>query len=475
MEREAAATATASAPATVVSSGGASSSGPVSTGATSTGMTSKDTANKSSLSFKIGIADFTPFGFMDFTTIYRNRTAGGGGGTNFGGFPFQNSNLGQLSETRFTAQNSRLGLRVDSTVQDAKVMGYVETDFLGNAAGNLNVTSNSATLRMRLYFADIRKNEWEFLAGQSWSMLTPNRKGISPLPSDIFYTQVVDFNYTSGLTWTRQPQIRAVYHASNELTLGLSAESSDQYVGGGVVLPAGFSASQVDTGAASNSANATPNSVPDFIGKVAFDTKIADLPYHFELAGLYRNFEINTIASGVSTNVSKAGYGVSGGLVVGVLPNLNVVASGFLSKGGGRYIGNTSAPDFVVRSPDASGNFGIKTVQASSAIVGLEWAAIPSTNLYAYYSIVDIGKSYDNNTGPFVGYGFTGSASSNNHMIDEYTVGASHTLWKNPTYGALQLLLQLSYLDRKPWFVAPNAPSKANLGMAFFDIRYTLP
>ena len=48
---------------------------------------------------------------------------------------------------------------------------------------------------------DVRKDKLEFLAGQSWSMLTPNRKGISALPGDIFISQVVDTNYMAGLTW----------------------------------------------------------------------------------------------------------------------------------------------------------------------------------------------------------------------------------------------------------------------------------
>ncbi len=82
----------------------------------------------------------------------------------------------------------------------ANVIGYLETDFLGNAAGNLVQTSNSDTLRLRLFWVDLRKSKWEVLGGQSWSLLTPNRKGISPLPGDIFYTQDTDTNYQAGLS-----------------------------------------------------------------------------------------------------------------------------------------------------------------------------------------------------------------------------------------------------------------------------------
>ena len=30
---------------------------------------------------------------------------------------------------------------------------------------------------------------FEFLAGQSWSLMTPNRNGLSPAPGDLFYSQ----------------------------------------------------------------------------------------------------------------------------------------------------------------------------------------------------------------------------------------------------------------------------------------------
>ena len=95
---------------------------------------------KTGLGFKIGSTTFTPVGFMDFTGVYRSTTVGSGIGTSFGSIPYSNvssTTLGPLSETRFSAQNSRIGLRVDSNVDDTKVLGYVEADFLGNSANNI--------------------------------------------------------------------------------------------------------------------------------------------------------------------------------------------------------------------------------------------------------------------------------------------------------------------------------------------------
>ena len=115
----------------------------------------------SPLSFRIGIADFTPFGFLDMTGVYRNEATGSAIGTSFNSIPYANGSTGQLSETKLSVQNSRLGLRVDSKVSDTKVLGYVETDFLGNAPVNLGVSSNSDTLRMRAYVGDLKNGPWE--------------------------------------------------------------------------------------------------------------------------------------------------------------------------------------------------------------------------------------------------------------------------------------------------------------------------
>jgi hypothetical protein len=439
----------------------------------------------SPLAFRIGAANFTPVGFMDFTGVFRSTTVGSGIGTSFGSIPYSNvasTTIGPLSETRFSAQNSRLGLRVDSNIGDAKVLGYVETDFLGNSANNISTVSNSDTLRLRVYFADAKLSSgWEFLAGQDWSLLTPNRKGLSPMPSDIFYTMNMDTNYQVGLVWSRQPQIRAMYHASDALTLGLSLENPDQYVGSAVTLPTtNFNANQVDISAGSNSSGTTtPNILPDAIGKIAYDTKLGDdMPFHAEVAGVAREFKINTFASNgtINANSSATGYGGSLNLTLGLAPNLTLIGTSLVGEGIGRYISTGLGPDFVVSPADAAGVYHISLEHAYAGIAGFEWAACPVDTLFGYYGLAHYGQDFFQ-TGPtsFLGYGYAGSANSNNKSIEEYTLGNYYTIWKNPQYGALQLILQASYLDRKPWFVATGAPSDAHVGMFFFDVRYTLP
>jgi len=58
----------------------------------------------------------------------------------------------------------------------------------------------------------VQYGKWEVLAGQEWSLLTPNRVGLSPLTPDVFVTLDEDPNFQVGLTWARQAQVRVVYH-----------------------------------------------------------------------------------------------------------------------------------------------------------------------------------------------------------------------------------------------------------------------
>ena len=77
--------------------------------------------------------------------------------------------------------------------------------------------------------------------------------------------------------------------------------------------------------------------------------------------------------------------------------------------------------------------------------------------------------------GTYVGYGYPGSSNSDNKTITELTLANTYTFWKNPAYGALQLIGQVSHVERTPWYVAAGTPSNANANMVFLDLRYVLP
>ncbi len=425
------------------------------------------------LSFHLGSAYITPVGFMDFTSVWRSTSPGSGIGTNFGSIPYGNTTQGKLSELRMSAQNSRVGARVDAIVKGAHVIGYWESDFLGFVPSNAAVSSNSDSFRLRLYWVDVSKDKWEILGGQSWSLMTPGRKGISPLPGDLSYTQDIDVNYQAGLTWSRDPQLRFVFHPSSSVAMGVSLESPEQYIGGSaggslVTLPAALAsiyAQQVDNGGTTLS---VPGLHPDIVAKIAFDPRLGGRDLHFEIGATARSFKVwNPLAN---EHFTSRGVGGQANISLELAKGFRVLTNNYWSDGGGRWIFG-QAPDLIVRS-DGS----LSPVHSFSTVSGFEYGR-RNTLLYSYYGGVYIGRNFttDTATGRFVGYGYPGSSNSQNRSIQQATFGFTQTFWKDSKYGALSLMGQYSYMVRNPWSTSPGEPRNARLNMIFLNLRYALP
>jgi hypothetical protein len=403
-------------------------------------------------------------GFLDAASVTRSTNAGSGLGTSFGSIPFANTAAGSLPETRLSAQNSRLIVSATSKLGGLTVKGYAEGDFLGQGPTSQFVTSNAATFRMRVAWAQVTDGTVEFLSGQSWSFLTPNRTGLSPVPSDIFFSQNVDTNYQSGLTWGRTNQFRVVFHPSATVAAGVSFENPEQYVGSAVTLPSAFAAAEVDNG----SNTATPNPYPDVIAKVAFDPKTGATHQHLEFAALVRGFR--TLDPATSVKASATGTGAAFGANVEPIKNLHLVANGFFAKGGGRYIANTNTPDFIVTADSRP-----SLVTARSVLGGAEWQASPRTLVYGYYSDVHADANVDIDTnGKAIGFGLAGASSANQH-ITESTFGLTRVFFKDAVRGALQLMAQYSFVERTPFSVPSGSPATASAHMVWVNIRYALP
>ena len=367
-------------------------------------------------------------------------------------------------------QNSRIGFRVDAMVKGAHVMGYMESDFLGNNPTNVGVSSNSNTLRSRLYWVDVQRDKWEFLAGQTWSLITPGRTGISPLPGNIFFTQDIDVNYQAGLVWGRIPELRLVLRPTDKWAVAVAVDSPEQYIGGSagaptVTLPtnlSGLAGTQLND---QTSTLKTPNPAPDFIAKVAYDPSSK---LHVEAGGMVRDFKVwNSLPFPAGTSFSKIGAGGFVNLNVELFKNFRLLTNNFWADGGGRYIFG-QVPDLIVRADNT-----ISPIKAASTASGFEYTH-RSSLLYAYYGGIYVYRNlaFDSNGLTPIGYGLPNS-STQNRNIQEYTVGFNQTFWKDGKYGALNLMGQFSYLSRNPW--ATLDPSDAHLNMAFLNLRYTLP
>lgn len=436
--------------------------------------TAQSSDQSSPLQFKIGDATITPVGFMDLTNTFRSTNSGTSLQTNFGSIPYNNVLQGRLTEDNFSAANSRIGFRVDAKVKNVYVLAYYESDFvggIGNAAFNTQVSSNSLIYRIRLYWVDLRKDKYEFLAGQSWSMITPNRKQISPLPADIFHSQVVDVNYMNGLTWGRIPGLRFVYHPSEKVTLGVALEQTTQYFGGSggggtPVLPAALAtpiAPQLDQ----NLINGIqiPRVAPDTIAKIAFDPSSR---VHFEFAGVVS--QVRLFNPLTQRYFYQAGDGGSVNGNFEIIKDFRLITNNFWSAGEGRYLFGV-APNFIVQA-----NGKPSFIHSGSTVSGFEYQRNNSM-FYAYYGGIYIKRNTAldvDGTTP-IGYGFTGSPNSQNRTTQEGTAGLNQTIWKDGKYGALQLMFQYAYFFRNPWFVATGAPKNTHQNAVWFNIRYVLP
>ena len=430
----------------------------------------------SPLQLKVGGTTITPIGFMDATNTWRSTADGDSLKTNFGKFPYNNSlPLARDTEDKFSLQNSRIGARFDGSYKDWHYMGYWESDFVGDFAGNnTQVTSNSVLMRLRLYWVDLRNKHFEMLAGQSWSLLTPNRNGLSALPGDLFYGQEFDVNYLNGLTWGRIPGIRFEYHSTGDkINLGLSLENADQYFGGsgGASSPALPGASQFasDYGnqldaSQTNDVN-IPQLRPDIIAKLAIQPNSR---VHVEVAGVSSQFKVFNSAN--STYYTTTGEGGSINANFGLTSKIHLVTNNFWSDGEGRYLFG-EVPDVMVRS-----NGSIAAIHAGSTVDGIE-AQVGKFQFYTYYGGIASGKStaLDANGTTPIGWGYKGASNAQNKAIQEFTIGWVHTLWKDAKFGALQEMLQYAYFTRSPFYVAASAPKNAHQDAIWFDLRYTLP
>jgi len=453
------------------------------TSGASAAKTPQDQSEETSpLQLRVGSAYITPVGFVDFTGVYRSHDVGSGIGTNFAGIPYGTVYQNNLSEFRFSMQNSRIGFRVDADVKGAHVIGYMEADFLGNNPGNVAVSSNSNTLRSRLYWVDVRKDQWEVLGGQTWSLITPGRTGISPLPGNIFYSQDMDVNYQLGLVWGRIPEFRFVYHPSEKAAFAVALDSPEQYVGGSaggslITFPPALAttyANELNVG--TNTLN-VPNVAPDVIAKLALDPSSK---FHFEIGGIERNFKLWNPTT--TTTYSTTGGGGFVNLNFELFKGFRLLTNNFWSDGGGRYIFG-QAPDLIAKA-DGSPSL----IHADSTVTGFEYTQ-KNTVLYGYYGGLYVGRNstivpVTTTTGtppvtttqltPF-GYGYAGSPSGQNRAVQEATFGFVQTFWKDAKYGALSLISQYSYLTRSPWSIATGQPRNTHLNMVFLDLRYTLP
>jgi len=273
----------------------------------------------------------TPGGFFAAESVYRTRAASADDNTPFTGIPFPGNSLSKVSEFNFSGRQTRLTLLAEGKLGAAKLLGYVEVDFLGAGTTSNNRQSNSYVLRDRQAYGQVAfDNGWSITGGQMWSLATETRKGI--LNRQEATPLVVDHQYNVGFTWARQYGLRVVKNFHDKFALGFSVENPQTTIGG-----RGFSTFTAANGTLSQNfwVNApgaggglfnafdatgyTTNKAPDFIVKAAFDPGLG----HYEVFGIVSEFRNRIYPCAVVSPAASTGTPGTAGSVTLVGPALS--------------------------------------------------------------------------------------------------------------------------------------------------------
>ena len=438
----------------------------------------------------------TPGGFLEAAGIYRNRFQGDDIASSFNvPFPAQ-SHASHASEGRFSARQSRISLLAQGK-PDANTLlsAYGELDFQGSAQTSNSNQSNSYVPRIRNMYGTI---DWtrggsgiHILAGQNWSLLTLQGKGMGPR-SEVTPPQI-DAQYVPGFAWARQPGVRITADfMDHKLWLGLAAENA-QTTFGGTGVPVGITSAISGNGTTSNNqtnptgsfqqfyngfgSSLTLNTVPDFIGKVAVEDTLAGHTVHIEGFGIYRTFSTHLDGTETNSDVHSWGYGAS--INANVIPKLlDAQFTAFGGHGIGRY-GSAGLPDVT---SDNAGN--LHPLKEYMLLAGVTLHATKALDLYGFagreqeYRRINadgtgLGLPTANNSACFIETNTnttTSTCAGNTRRIQQLTVGFWDKFYQG-SFGRAQVGIQYSYTQRQLFDGVGGMPQTHN-DMGFVSFRY---
>jgi hypothetical protein len=415
-----------------------------------------------------GTTEFRISGYLATNGIFRSVAGGGGPSTSFSTIPYADTLDGRVSETRLTAQPSRLSIRVNAAPAEhySTLAGYFEMDFAGEVPGNVAVTSTSAGFRLRHAFGEAQFNKTFLIAaGQAFTLMAAVKDQLSVWPSDFDLSQAVDMNYVAGIVWGRMPQVRFTYRPSARFNWAISVENPEQQIGNGVVaLPACCTSDLEAQYNVGSNGLSVPNLMPDIVSRVAFN---AGKTVHVDAGGVVRAFRHSVAPE--QDGVTHAGGGVSANTRINASAATSALGQLAYGAGLGRYIGGL-VPDVSI-----SADGGIHPIHTLSWVVGLEQKVSSHISLALYDSGVQADASYSPDAdGASIGFGYPGSPRADNRRIHEVTGVFAWQPWKIEGRGSMQWSTQLSWATRTP-FSSGSGPASASAFMVLTQVRYNLP
>jgi TolA-binding protein len=421
-------------------------------------------------------------GFLEAATIYRSANQGADIASSYSAIPFNNVPTAHTNELRFTARQSRISALAQGDVDpQTHLAGYIELDFLGAAQTANSNESNSYNPRIRNVYmtSDWDNGGWHLLAGQNWSLVTLNSKGM--LPRSELTPPQIDAQYIPGFTWTRQPQIRLVKDWNKTWWLGISLENPQTtfYTSPNQAKAPVQSVYNIAAGSGFNSANTLSlNHIPDVVVKAAVDPGFG----HYEVFGLGRAF-YNRYGG---ENHDTYGGGVGFGMVLPLIEKqLDWQFSGLSGKGIGRY-GSAQMSD-VTFSP----NGNLAPIRENMLLTGLTWHANSDIDVYLFGGREEQDKKDFLYKGAALGLGNPAYNNSGCEVEGGTCVGNSKEIWQGTAgfwwkfyqgkFGKMQFGAQYSHTEREAFagqgfvngvLVNGAASPTAKENMFFTSFRY---
>ncbi|QDH14031.1 hypothetical protein E3E12_07395 [Formicincola oecophyllae] len=429
---------------------------------------------------QIGDIRLTLGGYFEGAGVWRSRMDGSDMTTAFQATPWGNQTAYHMNEWRQSARGSRISLLAEGMITpQIAADGYMELDFQSSGTSSNGRQTNSYNPRIRVLYGEVKAadNNWYFLGGQEWSLLTPSGPGL--LARDAQIPLTIDNEFLPGFTWTRTPQFRAVksFGKDEAWSVGLSLEDPDAIAGGvadlnGRTITTGVPGTSTNNSMASYSAAPAP----DTVLKVATNTAWGN----FALGGIMRWFK---------TRASKVGHGsnhlavAGGGQATAVMPivkdRLIFRAAVLGGTGLGRY-GSAGLPDYTF-----SQNGSPVPLPEGSVMVGVFGHALPRLQYYIYGGAEEVlGRRAFNAGGQAYGYGnraynMSGchielskncAAATNVRLSAEATGGLWYTALEGD-YGRVLMGAQYAHTYMEA-FKGQGGKPHTDDNMVFMSVRY---
>jgi hypothetical protein len=424
---------------------------------------------------QLGPITLTPGGFLEFSSIYRERNETADIGSSFAGIPFPNNNNYYIKEFRETARNSRISLLAQGPPDTKnKGEGYLETDFVSAGTSSNANESNGYTQRVRQAYLGWSRPDlgWALMAGQAWSLVTLYKSGLTARQEDI--PLVDDGQFYTGFNWARQTQLRVVRTFSPALTVGLSLESAQNLLKGNV--PTGATASNPGGAGLNGAASYSTDIAPDTVLKVAVDPGYG----HFELYSLTRflHDRAPSVPGILSTEASRTTVAQSFGAGL-ILPLwgkwLELHATTLIGHGNGRY-GSAQLSDSTYNATNGS----IAALREQQGLVGL--IAHPSTaiDVYAYGGLEQQTAAYGiipaDNTACGTNFGNLGSLPPSAECggvgrVRQIAGGITWKAYRGPL-GYVTAGPEVEYVKDTAYIARNGTSAETNNTMVYFTIRY---